>query len=164
MSSSGEAKSSAQAPPRAVRAEAGAAVDGAGEAARGGKQATALLVLGMAGSGKTSFVQRLNAHLHMAKKPCYIINLDPAVSARAHTHVLLHNTSLPCHCPMCHLRSLAWPCGGRVQQCTVAFWTALATTACSRALAPLLTHPTGLSALMYFDFAHSLHVNQPALL
>jgi len=36
--------------------------------------------LGMAGSGKTSFVQRLTSHLHMQKKFPYIINLDPAVS------------------------------------------------------------------------------------
>uniref|UniRef100_A0A8C7MCS6 GPN-loop GTPase n=1 Tax=Oncorhynchus kisutch TaxID=8019 RepID=A0A8C7MCS6_ONCKI len=33
----------------------------------------------MAGSGKTTFVQRLNAHLHTKKSPPYVINLDPAV-------------------------------------------------------------------------------------
>ena len=33
----------------------------------------------MAGSGKTSLVQRLNAHLHEAGTPAYLINLDPAV-------------------------------------------------------------------------------------
>ncbi|KAF3686170.1 GPN-loop GTPase 1 [Channa argus] len=38
-----------------------------------------LIVLGMAGSGKTTFVQRLNAHLHYLKSPPYVINLDPAV-------------------------------------------------------------------------------------
>jgi len=38
-----------------------------------------VIVLGMAGSGKTSFVQRLNAHLHAKKSPPYVINLDPAV-------------------------------------------------------------------------------------
>ncbi|XP_034416656.1 GPN-loop GTPase 1 [Cyclopterus lumpus] len=38
-----------------------------------------LLVLGMAGSGKTTFVQRLTAHLHSVKAPPYVINLDPAV-------------------------------------------------------------------------------------
>lgn len=38
-----------------------------------------ILVLGMAGSGKTSFVQRLSCHLHFKKKPHYVINLDPAV-------------------------------------------------------------------------------------
>ncbi|XP_028434761.1 GPN-loop GTPase 1 isoform X1 [Perca flavescens] len=38
-----------------------------------------LIVLGMAGSGKTTFVQRLTAHLHSLKTPPYVINLDPAV-------------------------------------------------------------------------------------
>ncbi|CAL1603377.1 unnamed protein product [Knipowitschia caucasica] len=38
-----------------------------------------LIVLGMAGSGKTTFVQRLTAHLHTQKAPPYVINLDPAV-------------------------------------------------------------------------------------
>ncbi|XP_068169396.1 GPN-loop GTPase 1 [Antennarius striatus] len=38
-----------------------------------------LIVLGMAGSGKTTFVQRLTAHLHARKAPPYVINLDPAV-------------------------------------------------------------------------------------
>ncbi|XP_064188015.1 GPN-loop GTPase 1 [Anguilla rostrata] len=38
-----------------------------------------LIVLGMAGSGKTTFVQRLTAHLHAKKNPPYVINLDPAV-------------------------------------------------------------------------------------
>eukprot|EP00731_Ephydatia_muelleri_P028565 Em0020g209a len=33
----------------------------------------------MAGSGKTTFVQRLNAYLHARKTPPYVINLDPAV-------------------------------------------------------------------------------------
>jgi hypothetical protein len=36
---------------------------------------------GMAGSGKTTFMQRLNAHLHEKQQPGYIINLDPAVSS-----------------------------------------------------------------------------------
>lgn len=38
-----------------------------------------LLVIGMAGSGKTTFMQRLNSHLHAKKNPPYVINLDPAV-------------------------------------------------------------------------------------
>eukprot|EP01116_Phalansterium_solitarium_P016596 TRINITY_DN387_c1_g1_i1.p1 TRINITY_DN387_c1_g1~~TRINITY_DN387_c1_g1_i1.p1 ORF type:complete len:358 (-),score=137.53 TRINITY_DN387_c1_g1_i1:251-1324(-) len=37
------------------------------------------LVIGMAGSGKTTLMQRLNAHLHTNKTPAYVINLDPAV-------------------------------------------------------------------------------------
>uniref|UniRef100_F6ZUF6 GPN-loop GTPase n=3 Tax=Monodelphis domestica TaxID=13616 RepID=F6ZUF6_MONDO len=38
-----------------------------------------LLVLGMAGSGKTTFVQRLTGYLHGLGSPPYVINLDPAV-------------------------------------------------------------------------------------
>ncbi|XP_062863568.1 GPN-loop GTPase 1 [Trichomycterus rosablanca] len=38
-----------------------------------------LIVLGMAGSGKTTFVQRLTAYLHTKKNQPYVINLDPAV-------------------------------------------------------------------------------------
>ena len=33
----------------------------------------------MAGSGKTTFMQRINAHLHAQKKAPYVVNLDPAV-------------------------------------------------------------------------------------
>ncbi|KAG9285441.1 hypothetical protein G9A89_010916 [Geosiphon pyriformis] len=44
------------------------------------KQPTVLLCIGMAGSGKTTFMQRLNAYLHSIKKPPYVINLDPAVT------------------------------------------------------------------------------------
>jgi GPN-loop GTPase len=38
-----------------------------------------LIVLGMAGSGKTTFVQRLISQLNMMGKKTYNINLDPAV-------------------------------------------------------------------------------------
>lgn len=38
-----------------------------------------IICIGMAGSGKTTFVQRLNSHLHSKKTPPYLINLDPAV-------------------------------------------------------------------------------------
>lgn len=38
-----------------------------------------ILCIGMAGSGKTTFVQRLNAHLHERERAPYLINLDPAV-------------------------------------------------------------------------------------
>eukprot|EP00128_Syssomonas_multiformis_P009068 Colp12_sorted_trinity150504_noHs@8663 len=38
-----------------------------------------LLVMGMAGSGKTTLMQRLNSHAHAMKKTPYILNLDPAV-------------------------------------------------------------------------------------
>lgn len=43
------------------------------------KKPTCIIVLGMAGSGKTTFVQRITACLHARKKPPYVINLDPAV-------------------------------------------------------------------------------------
>jgi GTPase SAR1 family protein len=38
-----------------------------------------ILVLGMAGSGKTTFIQRVNAYLHSQETPPYVVNLDPAV-------------------------------------------------------------------------------------
>lgn len=38
-----------------------------------------ILVLGMAGSGKTTFIQRINAYLHSKETPPYVVNLDPAV-------------------------------------------------------------------------------------
>ena len=34
----------------------------------------------MAGSGKTTFMQRLASHLSTIKKPGYLLNLDPAVA------------------------------------------------------------------------------------
>jgi len=37
-----------------------------------------LIVIGMAGAGKTSFVSRLNTFLHSRQTPPYVINLDPA--------------------------------------------------------------------------------------
>jgi GTPase SAR1 family protein len=40
---------------------------------------TVILVIGMAGSGKTSLMQRLMSHLHQSNKKTYAINLDPAV-------------------------------------------------------------------------------------
>ncbi|CAK9829741.1 GPN-loop GTPase 1 [Anthophora retusa] len=42
-----------------------------------GKKPTCIIVLGMAGSGKTTFVQRLVSVLYNIRKP-YVINLDPA--------------------------------------------------------------------------------------
>ncbi|KAI9819007.1 MAG: hypothetical protein M1826_001222 [Phylliscum demangeonii] len=39
----------------------------------------AVVCVGMAGSGKTTFMQRINAHLHAKREPPYVINLDPAV-------------------------------------------------------------------------------------
>ncbi|TPX62540.1 hypothetical protein PhCBS80983_g00298 [Powellomyces hirtus] len=44
------------------------------------KQPTVIICIGMAGSGKTTFMQRLNSHIHTVKKPGYVVNLDPAVT------------------------------------------------------------------------------------
>lgn len=44
------------------------------------RQTPCILVLGMAGSGKTTFVQRLTSHFYAQKTPPYVINLDPAVN------------------------------------------------------------------------------------
>ncbi|BGO93072.1 hypothetical protein NBRC10512_003257 [Rhodotorula toruloides] len=42
-------------------------------------RATAMIVIGMAGSGKTTFMQRVNSYLHSKNQPPYVLNLDPAV-------------------------------------------------------------------------------------
>ena len=51
-----------------------------------GKPPVAIFCVGMAGSGKTTFMQRINAHLHQkhtesptTNAPPYVLNLDPAV-------------------------------------------------------------------------------------
>jgi GTPase SAR1 family protein len=44
------------------------------------KMPPACIVLGMAGSGKTSLMRRIAAYLSAHEKPAYHINLDPAVS------------------------------------------------------------------------------------
>jgi GPN-loop GTPase len=46
----------------------------------GNKPPIVIITLGLAGSGKTTFIQRLNSYLHTNNKPPYIVNLDPAVS------------------------------------------------------------------------------------
>jgi GTPase SAR1 family protein len=38
-----------------------------------------LIVMGMAGSGKTTFMRRICSYLHELKRPIYSLNLDPAV-------------------------------------------------------------------------------------
>lgn len=47
-----------------------------------GKKPIVIITIGMAGSGKTTFVQRINSHLHALTppKPPYVLNLDPAVT------------------------------------------------------------------------------------
>lgn len=42
------------------------------------KQPINIIVLGMAGSGKTSLVKRIQTYLHYKQLPPYVINLDPA--------------------------------------------------------------------------------------
>lgn len=44
------------------------------------RKPSVIITIGMAGSGKTTFVQRINAYLHAQQKPPYILNLDPAVA------------------------------------------------------------------------------------
>ncbi|PGH00484.1 hypothetical protein AJ80_09175 [Polytolypa hystricis UAMH7299] len=39
----------------------------------------AVVCVGMAGSGKTTFMQRINSYLHSKQQPPYVMNLDPAV-------------------------------------------------------------------------------------
>lgn len=39
----------------------------------------AIVCIGMAGSGKTTFMQRINSYLHSKRDAPYVINLDPAV-------------------------------------------------------------------------------------
>jgi GTPase SAR1 family protein len=52
---------------------------GAASSSAAAQQPVAIVCVGMAGSGKTTFMQRINAHLHGQKEPPYVINLDPAV-------------------------------------------------------------------------------------
>lgn len=66
------ASSSSSAAPDTSQAEAG-------HGASSSQQPVAIVCVGMAGSGKTTFMQRINAHMHAQKDPPYVINLDPAV-------------------------------------------------------------------------------------
>ena len=47
------------------------------------RKPTVIIVIGMAGAGKSSFVQRIHLHLctHTPPSPPYILNLDPAVTS-----------------------------------------------------------------------------------
>jgi len=44
------------------------------------KKPIAIIAIGMAGAGKSTFVQRINSYLHSTSKPPYVLNLDPAVT------------------------------------------------------------------------------------
>ncbi|KAI8816694.1 uncharacterized protein EV422DRAFT_500921 [Fimicolochytrium jonesii] len=63
--------------PAAASSSEGASPAGATD---GGKVPTVVITIGMAGSGKTTFMQRLNSHIHTLKRPGYVLNLDPAVT------------------------------------------------------------------------------------
>ncbi|CAL1701861.1 unnamed protein product [Somion occarium] len=45
------------------------------------KKAMVIITIGMAGAGKSTFVQRMNSYLHSQGSPPYILNLDPAVTS-----------------------------------------------------------------------------------
>jgi len=47
--------------------------------APGAQPPVSIVCVGMAGSGKTTFMQRINSHLHGKGTPPYLLNLDPAV-------------------------------------------------------------------------------------
>ncbi|KAJ1731941.1 hypothetical protein LPJ61_002280 [Coemansia biformis] len=53
--------------------------DGSGAAAREAAPVN-IIMIGMAGSGKTTLMQRVNAYLHERKEAPYVVNLDPAVA------------------------------------------------------------------------------------
>lgn len=42
------------------------------------KSPICLIVLGMAGSGKTTFVSKLDSYMQQFKRSPYLVNLDPA--------------------------------------------------------------------------------------
>ena len=63
----------------ATSAATSSASTASGAATKEKKKPTVILVVGMAGSGKTSLMQRLNAQTRQDGKTPYVINLDPAV-------------------------------------------------------------------------------------
>ncbi|KAJ1908302.1 GPN-loop GTPase 1 [Tieghemiomyces parasiticus] len=65
---------------RASTGSASTAAATAGGTTKDAKVPTVILTIGMAGSGKTTFLQRLNSHLRTQKHVPYVLNLDPAVN------------------------------------------------------------------------------------
>jgi GPN-loop GTPase len=59
---------------------AGAPAAGAPAAGGAGPPPVAVLMVGMAGSGKTTLVQRVQAELRVRGGSPYVVNLDPAVA------------------------------------------------------------------------------------
>ncbi|VDN36031.1 unnamed protein product [Gongylonema pulchrum] len=66
----------------AATAEAAAASGAAGTSSStvSASNNLTIIVLGMAGSGKTAFIQRVSARLRETNTTPYVVNLDPAVS------------------------------------------------------------------------------------
>lgn len=60
-------------------ASTSSAADGVTGGSTPGSPPVAIVCVGMAGSGKTTFMQRINSHLHSKESPPYVLNLDPAV-------------------------------------------------------------------------------------
>lgn len=54
-------------------------MESASTTATGAQPPVTIVCVGMAGSGKTTFMQRINSHLHSKQTPPYVLNLDPAV-------------------------------------------------------------------------------------
>ncbi|KAI0707466.1 XPA-binding protein 1 [Cerioporus squamosus] len=52
----------------------------------GKKKPVAIITIGMAGAGKSTFVQRINSYLHSLDPPSppYVLNLDPAVASTSY--------------------------------------------------------------------------------
>ncbi|KAJ3150185.1 hypothetical protein HDU89_003274 [Geranomyces variabilis] len=69
-----------QQPPAVAAPDAAAAAAQPGSQIPSPHQPTVIICIGMAGSGKTTFMQRLNSHIHTVKAPGYVVNLDPAVA------------------------------------------------------------------------------------
>jgi GTPase SAR1 family protein len=61
--------------------ETEAAEAGAAQSEAEKKKPSCLLFIGMAGTGKTTLVQRINSYLSSLKKKRYVMNLDPAVKS-----------------------------------------------------------------------------------
>ncbi|KAK4686963.1 GPN-loop GTPase, partial [Tremellales sp. Uapishka_1] len=64
---------------------AGPSGDPSTASANAKKEPVVIICIGMAGSGKTTLMQRLNSHLHTKGSPPYILNLDPAVTHMPYT-------------------------------------------------------------------------------
>lgn len=78
MSTSSETRTSSTQTPSSPPSDPPPSNDDKGKSKQS-PRATAMIVIGMAGSGKTTFMQRINSYLHSKQQPPYVLNLDPAV-------------------------------------------------------------------------------------